>query len=75
MTAGDDLTLEALAEAADGAAADAIIELRAGGVSFYYRENGVDVREDPDGRRVQIEYTGLKRGAYRVVRELEAQPR
>lgn len=72
MTVGDDLTLEALAEAADGAAADAIAELRADGVPIFYREGGVDIREDPDGRRVQIEYTGLERGAYRVVRELVA---
>ena len=60
--------LEALAIEASNAA---ITETLARGVSVFYKERGVLVREDADGRRFEVRHTQLKRGAYDVIRELE----
>ncbi len=62
-----DAELEALAMEAS---AEAIADSLAHGVSIHYTEGDTLVREDPDGRRFEIEYTALKRGAARVIREL-----
>ena len=40
-------------------------------MSVFYKERGVLVREDADGRRFEVRHTQLKRGAYDVIRELE----
>jgi hypothetical protein len=59
--------LEALAAEAS---AEAIADLLEHGVSVHYYENGIFVREDPDGRRFEIEYTAMRRDAVRTLREL-----
>jgi hypothetical protein len=66
----DDLTLEDVQRASDGAAEDAVAELLALGIPVFYIENGMDVLEQANGQRFQIEYTRLVRDAYIIVREL-----
>ena len=69
--AEDDLILAELEDAATQASHAAIQETLARGVSVFYKEWGVLVREDADGRRFEVRHTQLKRGAYDVIRELE----
>ncbi|NJK45961.1 MAG: hypothetical protein HC933_18390 [Pleurocapsa sp. SU_196_0] len=53
------------------ASASAIQQALARGVSVFYLENGVLVREDTDGRRFEVRHREAKRGAYDVIRELK----
>jgi hypothetical protein len=62
-----DAALEALAVEASR---EAIADLLEHGVSVHYDENGIFVREYPDGRRFEIEYTAPRRDAVRIIREL-----
>jgi hypothetical protein len=62
-----DAELEALAVEAS---AEAVADSLAHGVSVHYMEGDFFVRENPDGRRFEIEYTALNRNAVRVIREL-----
>ena len=66
----EDLTLEDVQQASDGAAEDAVADLLALGIPVFYIENNVDVLEQANGQRFEIEYTRLARGAYKIVREL-----
>jgi hypothetical protein len=66
----EDVTLEDVQRASDGAAEDAVAELLALGIPVFYIENDIDVLEQANGQRFQIEYTHLARGAYKIVREL-----
>jgi hypothetical protein len=60
--------LEALVAEASSAA---IRQTLARGVSVFYLENNVLVREDADGRRFEVKHREAKRGAYDVIRELK----
>lgn len=64
------MTFEELKQASEGASQDAIANLLQKGIPIFYQENNMDILEQPDGQRFQIEYTQLKRGAYRIVQEL-----
>jgi hypothetical protein len=66
----EDLTLEDVHHASDGAAENAVADLLALGISVFYMENDIDVLEQANGQRFQIEYTRPARGAYKIVREL-----
>jgi hypothetical protein len=68
----EDLTLEDVQQASDGAAEDAVVDLLALGIPVFYIENNIDVLEQANGQRFKIEYTKLARGAYNIVRELPA---
>ena len=68
MTA--DLNFEDAQHAAEGAAEQAVSELLKQGIPVFYTEGNLDVLEQANGQRFQIEYTRLERGAYRIVREL-----
>ena len=47
-----------------------VADLLALGIPVFYIENNVDVLEQANGQRFEIEYTRLARGAYKIVREL-----
>ncbi len=53
------------------ASQDAVQYVLSQGVSIFYFENDVLVREDPSGRRFEIKRLESKRGAYQIVRELQ----
>jgi hypothetical protein len=46
----------------------------ASGISVFYRENGIQIMEQPDGRRFEIRFiSGAPRGSnYEIIRELSA---
>jgi hypothetical protein len=70
---GDDIedwSDEALAQIAREAGEQAVQTALARGVSVFYIQDGVFVREDPDGRRFEVRHHEQKRGAYEIVREL-----
>lgn len=60
--------IESLATQASNAV---IKDTLARGVSVFYKERGVLVCEDADGRQFEVRHTQLKRGAYDMIRELE----
>lgn len=68
----EDLTLEDVQQASDGAAEAAIADLLALEIPVFYIENNINVLEQANGQRFEIEYARLARGAYKIVRELPA---
>jgi hypothetical protein len=66
----DDPFLTELAAIIEGASSDAILELKQAGLPLFLFEDGIDIVEQPDGRRFQIKYLQETRG-YTIVRELE----
>ena len=53
------------------ASEDSVQQLLARGISVFYFEDDILIREDTDGRRYEVRHTQPKRGTYDVIRELE----
>jgi hypothetical protein len=66
----DDISDTELEMLAAEASRDAIADSLARGVSVHYLEDGVMVREDPDGKRFEIEFIAPDSDTTRVIREL-----
>jgi hypothetical protein len=66
----EEIPLEALQEAAEEASVQAIHDLKLHGISVFYYQGDALVREDPNGQRFEIEWTGPERGAHHVIRAL-----
>jgi hypothetical protein len=69
-TLDHDPTLEEINDWLDGATSEAISNLKRKGISIFYFEDEMEIREDPDGSRYQIEYLPEPR-QYRVVRQID----
>ena len=67
----DEMPESLLEQLAIEASTDAVQQVLAHGVSVFYVENDVLVREDPSGQRFEIRRLESKRGAYQIVRELQ----
>ena len=53
------------------ASQDAVQQLLSHGISVFYFEDDLLIREDSNGKRFEIQRLESKRGAYRIVRELQ----
>ena len=53
------------------ASQDAVGQLLSHGISVFYFESDILIREDPSGQRFEIKRLESKRGAYQIVRELQ----
>jgi hypothetical protein len=66
----EDLSETLLDQLAAEASRDAIHNLQQRGINVFYVENDLEVLEQPDGSRFEIEFTHVQPGAYRIVRSL-----
>jgi hypothetical protein len=63
-------TLEEINACIEGATEEAILDLKRHGISIFYVEDEMEVREDPDGSRYQIEYLPEPR-QYHIIRQID----
>lgn len=66
----EDLSETLLDQLAAEASREAIHGLQQRGINIFYVENELEVLEQPDGSRFEIEFTHVRPGAYRIVRSL-----